>query len=314
MKLIWALVKALIKTVVLWLVGIVVLMVAQQNLFPEPSDYQKDAFGTAVLVYMLVVVVYVIWRARSRAKQPPLQSSEADMEGDDDYKEFAAEVAEAESAPLPPPLSADDLDETDEIEANEEDQIEPDEEVARDFDSMIAHLEKEEKFILMVGLLALYGDGELSQKEIFQLKKTIKDLKFKPPSLTHRDPTDKDLCLDETLAWSLNLIREDFGQAAQLSDSDVTKLFTTLTKSIEEDIKKSFTETADQREYSGKLKSALNEIANADGELSDKEKKLIDAYVAASVFEIGVVGGLIALAILGGLGYGAYRLVMAIFD
>ena len=72
-----------------------------------------------------------------------------------------------------------------------EDDSEQREEIERDFDALISHLEKEEKFILMVGLLALYGDGELSPKEIFQLKKTIKDLNFKLPSLTHRDPSDQ---------------------------------------------------------------------------------------------------------------------------
>ena len=314
MKFLWNLIKGILKTFVLWVVGVVVLMLIQTNLFPDASKDLKAAFGGLVLVYMFIVLVYVVKPGLFRRKQVVTAPAPPDLEGDADYKEFASEVAEVESTPLPVEV----LDEEDEgvgenAEPHEDDPEEIEEEIDRDYDALISHFSKEEKFILMVGLLALYGDGELSQKEIFQLKKTIEDLKFKPPTLTHRDPSDQQLCLDETLAWSLNLIRADFAESANLSDGDVIKLFGALTTSIEADIKEAFPDAKEQREYSDRLKTALTEIANADGELSETEKKLIGTYVSTYDIHMGAKETAIGLAILAVIGFGAYKIILAMF-
>ena len=313
MKFLWNLIKGTLKTFALWLVGIVVLMLVQTNLFPDASKDTMAVFGGLVLVYMVIVLVYVVKPSLFRRKQAVLAPTPPDLEADADYKEFASEVAEVEATPLPAGVTEEDDDEADENGAEEDNSGQTEEEIERDFDALISDFDKEEKFILMVGLLALYGDGELSQKEIFQLKKTIKDLKFKPPSLTHRDPSDQELCLDETLAWSLNLIRDDFADAANLSDEDVVKLFGALTTSIEADIKAAFPEANEQREYSDRLKTALTEIANADGELSEAEKKLISTFVNTSDIQMSTKDTAIALAVLAAIGFGAYKLILAIF-
>ena len=308
MKFLWNLIKGAFKTFVLWLVGIVVLLLIQTNLFPEPSDGQK-ALTSLMIVYMIVVLVYVVKTSLSEKKEA---TKPADVEADAEYKEFESEIAEVETTPLPKEALEQEAGEVEEHGIVEDDSEQRGEEIERDFDALISHLEKEEKFILMVGLLALYGDGELSPKEIFQLK-TIKDLKFKPPSLTHRDPLDQALCLNETLAWSLNLIRADFADTANLSNEDMNKIFGALTTSIERDIKAAFPDAREQREYSNRLKAALTGIANADGELSENEKELINTYVSTSDIQLSAKQTVVGLAILGAIGFGAYKLILTMF-
>ena len=311
MKFLWNLIKGAFKTFVLWLVGIVALMLIQTNLFPEPSDGQKALIASLIIVYMIVVLVYVVKTSLSRRKKEATKP--ADVEADAEYREFESEIAEVETTPLPKEALEQEAGEVEEHGIVEDDSEQRGEEIERDFDALISHLEKEEKFILMVGLLALYGDGELSPKEIFQLKKTIKDLNFKPPSLTHRDPSDQALCLDETLAWSLNLIRADFADTAYLSNEDMNKMFGALTTSIELDIKAAFPDAREQREYSNRLKAALTGIANADGKLSENEKELINTYVSTSDIQLSAKQTVVGLAILGAIGFGAYKLILAMF-
>jgi hypothetical protein len=160
----------------------------------------------------------------------------------------------------------------------------------------------------MVGLLALHGDGDLSHKEIFQLRKTISEIKFKPPGLIHRDPSDKTLCLDEKLVWALTLIRRDFGDSPDFTDKDITKLFNTLTASIEVDIKKTIADETKQQIYSERLKQALIDIANADGVVSKRESELMKSFVDTSEFhseKLGVIG----YVLLGAIGFGSYKLI-----
>jgi uncharacterized tellurite resistance protein B-like protein len=199
-------------------------------------------------------------------------------EGLETLEEFLAELPDIEPPPLPADVQDEYADQIEEEEVVEQDNEQTAEEDAKDFIALISQFPKEEKFILMVGLLALYGDGELSPKEVYQFKKTIKALDFKPASLTHRDPSDQALCLNETLAWSLSFIRTNFADAANLSDEDVIEIFNALTTSIETDIKKAFPEKKQQLTYSIRLKKALTDIAKADGKLSKGEKKLIKKY------------------------------------
>ena len=90
-------------------------------------------------------------------------------------------------------------------------------------------------------------------------------------------------------------------------------MFGALTTSIELDIKAAFPDASEQREYSNRLKAALTGIANADGKLSENEKELINTYVSTSDIQLSAKQTVVGLAILGAIGFGAYKLLLAMF-
>jgi len=84
-KVLWKLIKGTLKTFVLWLVGIVVLMLIQTNLFPDASKDLKAAFGGLVLVYMVIVLVYVVKPGLFQRKKAVIAPTPPDLEDDTDY-------------------------------------------------------------------------------------------------------------------------------------------------------------------------------------------------------------------------------------
>jgi len=288
MKALWNFIWKSTVFVFILFVGLIILAV----LTPEEANDTINAIGGILyMVWTIVAFMYAykigpFGRKKNESVESVPQSPTAELVNSEareeeiveTLEEFLAELAEIEKTPLPADAQDENADQFEEEEIVEQDNEQKDEEVARDFDALVSQFGKEEKFILMVGLLALYGDGELSPEEVYQFKKTIKALDFKPASLTHRDPSDQALCLNETLAWSLSFIRTNFADAANLSYEDVIELFNALTTSIETDIKKAFPEKKQQLTYSIRLKKALTDIAKADGKLSKGEKKLIKKY------------------------------------
>lgn len=146
----------------------------------------------------------------------------------------------------------------------------------REMDHLLSHLEREEKFVLLMGLIALYGDGEFSAEEILEFRELISALKFSPKSLSHRDPNDEDLCLDETVVWALDLMRESFVEISGIREEDIERLVEVTSKSLREDIDALFSDDRSKLKYLGGISSALWSIANADGRVSAKEEKLIN--------------------------------------
>ena len=113
----------------------------------------------------------------------------------------------------------------------------------------------------MVGLLALYGDGEISLVEIYQLRKILSKVRFKPKDLIHRDPLDLELCLDEKVVWALSLIKANFVNSNEFTSKEIVNIFKQILQSIEDDNKSD----ARQKKFSDEIKEALALIASADG-------------------------------------------------
>ena len=154
-----------------------------------------------------------------------------------------------------------------------------------DYTETLKKLSKEEKFILLIGLLALYGDGEFSFQEIFQLRKIIAKIKLKPKDLILRDPTDQELSLDEKVVWALTLIKTNFINAGEFTAEEIIKIFKEITASTDQDIEADIKTTSKQRKYSDEIKDALVKIASADGKISPQEKKLIEVFIKTSIFQ-----------------------------
>ena len=189
-------------------------------------------------------------------------------------------------------------------------------EIDQDWDTntILSKLEREEKFILMIGLVALYGDEEFSMQEISKLREIISKIDFSPSSLIHRDPYDEELCLDEKVAWSLDLIRNDFTNSNEMTEKNIFELFKSLTALVEKDLKAEISDKVDRQEYSNRLKQALIDIAEADGILSKKERKIINIFVSSSKFQASKVQTLISYIALAGLLYLLYGLIVFIFE
>lgn len=160
----------------------------------------------------------------------------------------------------------------------------------KDFDELLAEksiknlslhlsdLDRDEKFILLLGLLALFGDGDFSHEEIDHLRNVLVEMKLEPLSVIHRDPSDAALCLEEKLAWALTLIRQNFANNNFLSKEEIIVIFDALSVSIENDIVHSLPDEVSQRGYSDNLRNALLEMASADGQKSKFEKVLITRF------------------------------------
>ena len=183
----------------------------------------------------------------------------------------------------------------------------------QNFEPLLSQLGWEEKFVLLVGLLALYGDGEFSESEIVTFREIIEELEFTPSSLIHRDPTDEELCLEEKVAWALNLIRSSFTNSEHFTEDDIFEFFKEITASIEADFNNDIPDPQERVAYSNKLKQALTDIAEADGTISDKEKELISTFSKASSFQLNFRDWMVGIGLLGAVGYGFYKLIVWIF-
>ena len=155
------------------------------------------------------------------------------------------------------------------------------------FEPLLSQLGWEEKFVLLV--------------------------EFTPSSLIHRDPTDEDLCLEEKVAWALNLIRSSFTNSEEFTEDDIFELFKAITASIEADFNNDIPDPQERVAYSNKLKQALTDIAEADGTISDKEKQLIYTFSKASNFQLNFRDLMVGVGLLGAVGYGFYKLIVWIF-
>ena len=189
----------------------------------------------------------------------------------------------------------------------EEENIAVSNDVSPDFEPLLSQLGREEKFVMMVALLALYGDGEFSEGEITKFREIISKIDFAPRSLIHRDETDENLCLDEKVVWALNFINKNFTGSEVLQEEDVFSLFEQLTKSLDQDIEKDFTDAQSRQDYSNKLKQALIEIAEADGTKSENELKLLATFKKTSQYQITPYKILVVIGLLGAVVYGGYK-------
>jgi hypothetical protein len=314
MKFIWILLKVIGKV---WLIGfglvVIGIILESLDLMDTESDTVKAILGLVISIYFILAILWLFKPNLFRKKKVSPNIPKTSLENDDGFKTWLMEVSSGKTENLNISKLVDEKveeEDTAEEDTAEEDTAEEDtaEGSPPNFEPLMTQLTREEKFILMVGLLALHGDGDLSHKEIFQLRKTISEIKFKPPGLIHRDPSDKTLCLDEKLVWALTLIRRDFGDSPDFTDKDITKLFNTLTASIEVDIKKTIADETKQQIYSERLKQALIDIANADGVVSKRESELMKSFVDTSEFhseKLGVIG----YVLLGAIGFGSYKLI-----
>ena len=191
-------------------------------------------------------------------------------------------------------------------------EVVPADTVPTDFQPLLSQLGRDEKFVTMVGLLALYGDGEFSEPEIIKFREIISNIDFAPPSLIHRDPTDENLCLDEKVAWALNFIRENFKNSQDFNEEDIFNLFEQLTKSIDEDLENDFSKSGLRQEYSNKLKQALMDIAEADGERSENELKLLNVFKKASPYQ-NPIYLLVAVGFVCAVVYALYKFITYLF-
>ena len=152
---------------------------------------------------------------------------------------------------------------------------------SNDYNATLEKLSNEEKFILLVGLLALYGDGEISLVEIYQLRKILSKVRFKPKDLIHRDPLDLELCLDEKVVWALSLIKANFVNSNEFTSKEIVNIFKQILQSIEDDNKSD----ARQKKFSDEIKEALALIASADGKISKQEKRLVQVFMKSSKYQ-----------------------------
>lgn len=304
MQLIWAFLKGTVKFSALAVLGAIVLGLISDVAFGGGTE-ASGLLGLAYGVYLVLVLIYVIkpsvFRRTAKDKQAveSMQPPEEDVVaagGDGNLPESSVAISsDTDSVRLDGVFS--------DIKAQDE-----------SFDTLLTSLDREEKFVVMVGLLALYGDGQISEAEISQLRKIIADLGFSPPQVIHRDPSDKDLCLNETLAWALNTIRDDFSGAESLEDEEIEDLFKAFTESIEKDVKNDFPGSKNaQMEYSDKLKNALLRMAEADGNVTTKERKLLSIFKKSSVFQLDARGVIIVITGLAFIAYVIYRAFIALF-
>lgn len=180
---------------------------------------------------------------------------------------------------------------------------------APDLNTSLQSLALEEKFALLIGLLALYGDGVVSDSEIEVIKEILGSLTYHPSGLIHRDPSDEELCLNEKVAWLLVFLEDTFTGAGSLSDEEIEQLFEELTKSLEADIARGYDKYKDQRTVALAVYDALNTIASADGDLSENEKHLLKAHRRASKYHLSFWQWTFAIGIFGVIIFVIYRIL-----
>ena len=167
------------------------------------------------------------------------------------------------------------------LNEEEEDDEEIKEIKEEDFENLVSKFNFGEKFTLMVGLIGLYGDGELSEREIGIFQNVTDTLNFNTDGLIHKDPSDLELCKIEKSAFFINMIRDDFSKS-NFTDEDIKKLFRAFSISIGKDI-------GDDKQKQDNLvliKDNFKEIAKADGKMSKKELELINIFIDNSGFSL----------------------------
>ena len=194
MKIIKTILKAVLKLTGLTVIGALLRLSINRCFLLRVRPFYLDISAVYVLTLLFVLKPSIF--SRKSAKPPENTGSSAETkpiqikENKDDKNEFV-EVVHSEAL-------------------MQSKQVSPAETVSTDFQPLLSQLGRDEKFVTMVGLLALYGDGEFSEPEITKFREIISNIDFSPPSLIHRDPTDENLCLDEKVAWALNFIRDNF--------------------------------------------------------------------------------------------------------
>jgi len=333
MRIIWSLIKGFLKFSLLALLGSFVLVVIEKLTLPESED-TSAILGLFYLAYLVLALIYVIKGGGIRRQKKVLAESGKIKQGvtggtepnaDSKPSSLALDtglLVEKQAQPDSPSVSATpndtaSIDHAVEADGREE-PLDPASTPAEtpndvDFGSLAAELDRDEKFILMIGLLALYGNGEFSNSQIQVLRKVIAELDFSPTGLTHRDPTDAELCLDEKVAWALNTIRDDFSGAEKLSDLEINSLFKVFTESIEHNLEEDFKIDKERREYSNLLNRSLERIIKADGEASERERELLKEFKSASRFQLSTSNVAVTLAVLTGLVLIVYLAIVAIF-
>lgn len=172
-----------------------------------------------------------------------------------------------------------------------------------------------EKWAVLLGLLGLYGDGEISKEEIGVLRKFLEGLpESSMKSVVHRDPTDQTLSLDEKVAWVLNVIKSCFNISPGLNDEDIERIFPVFVKSLDRDIEEDIpSSSAKRQKVAQRIVATLELMASADGKVSEREKALIRVYKSSSKHITSVWLGLLACVLLGFTIYGIYRFLAWLF-
>lgn len=165
-------------------------------------------------------------------------------------------------------------DEATENTQNVPEKVIQDTQTQNDISELISLFHEDEKIALLLGLLALYGDGEFSLQEIEALKKWIKGSGFHPYLLIHRDESDKDLCLDEKVVWVLDFIRDNFIGVNKMSMEEIKSIFTLIAESLFP-VKRTLRGFLDEVEWRNGIILALTSVAKADGKITSNENELL---------------------------------------
>jgi len=149
----------------------------------------------------------------------------------------------------------------------------------------LSELDYKEKTIILFGLIALLGDGEVSNEEISAIRNYIIETNLDFESVAHLDPNDQELTADETLLWVLDKIKNYFADTVDLTEKEIIEVFKEFSKSLWLDIKKNYKNKAldegapnKPKDYMKSVDKILLETAKIDGELSKLEKKLVKVF------------------------------------
>jgi hypothetical protein len=185
----------------------------------------------------------------------------------------------------------------DELEEEQETEVRtaPDKSVSE----RLSTLSKEEKLLILVGIFLFYGTRKVTQKKIQALKALVHHLEFDSDAIAHRDPSDTELCLAETTAWVLNVLRTNFADQSALPDEDVEPLIRSVMRSLDKDLKR---EDAPE-EKAVRIIEGLERLASLDGAASSNETHLIKALKSESRFITGnswrIFGGVVMCGAIG---------------
>ena len=265
MKFIWNFIKS-IFVIGLYLFFYILLM---DSLYG--SEKAPDDVLTIGLIVFFVFCIFV-FRYFFSGKKLDWRSGNLRLTSDDDYQRWLSQFSEENSQEHAIEFG----DATEDIDSSSEDE--------EDYQEILDEFTLEEQFSLLVGLVGLYGDGELSFPELYQLRQTIKKLNFEPKGLSFADRDDQELCLDEKLVWVISIIKESFLGAQEFSKEELNDLFKALSKAMDKSIEKRIP-LVERKQYFREIIQALIDIASADGFISNTEKDLIKIFNKSSKFK-----------------------------
>ena len=233
----------------------------------------KKAPDDVLAIGLIVFVIFCIFAFRYffSGKKLNWRSGNLKLTSDNDYQRWLTQFSDENSQEHA--IEFDDT--TDDIYSSGEDE--------EDYQEILAEFTLEEQFSLLVGLVGLYGDGELSFPELYQLRQTIKKLNFEPQGLSFADRADPELCLDQKLVWVISIIKSSFLGAKEFSKEELNDLFKALAKAMDKSIEKSVP-LVERKQYFTEIIQALIDIASADGFISNTEKDLIKIFNKSSKF------------------------------